>query len=109
MKRIKSKLDESPYSVKHIRAIAKAKKRSGKFALYSDQLGKRIYVTNIEFGEPAPLTFDKTKAIEFYEGFDNPEYKISQYEAALKQVTQFNIKLQSVQTKRPKSGTKQRE
>src|SRR6185295_15032807 len=109
MKRIKSKLDESPYSVKHIRAIAKAKLRSGKFSLYTDQLGKRIYVTPVEFGGDAPLTFDKTLAIEFYEGFDNPGYKIEQYEKALKQFTQFPIKLQSVQTKRPKSGTKQRE
>ena len=99
MKRaIKSALDVKPESLRHIRSLAKAKQRAGRFALFTDQLGKRLYVSKER--EDFPLTFSRAEALEYYEGFDDPARLSIWWGAKFPTVLIFN----AIQTKRPKYG-----
>lgn len=97
-KAIKSALDVKPESLRHIRSLAKAKQRAGRFALFTDQLGKRLYVS--KSNEDYPLTFDKKEAREYYEGFDDPARLDEQWGEKFPVPLIFN----ALQTKRPKHG-----
>lgn len=97
-RRVKSVLDVKPESLRHIRSLAKAKQRAGRFALFTDQLGKRLYISKSV--EDFPLTFDRSEALEYYEGFDDPERLSVQWCAKFPIVLTFN----AIQTKRPKHG-----
>lgn len=67
-----SRYDETGrQSIELTRRLVKAKRKAKKFILFSDQLGKRLYVGMCE-GE---LTFDKKEAMKFYYGFDDPTVK----------------------------------
>lgn len=57
------------------RRLAKAQRKATRFVLYSDQLGKRIYVS-ATIDDNEQLTFDKKGALQFIDGFDNPETKV---------------------------------
>jgi hypothetical protein len=96
-------------SLRLIKSLAKAKLKAGRFALYSDQLGKRLYIGAIKLTyykadrSEAPFTFVKSEALEFFEGFDDPAKKIKHWEMVLQEFTKFQIKLNFVQTKKPKN------
>lgn len=63
-------------SLELTRRLFKARAKAKKFVLYSDQHGKRLYLSN-NTKEEFPLTFDKKQARIFYEGFDDPNVKIN--------------------------------
>ncbi len=67
-------LSDGTQSLELTRKLAKAAKKAKRFVLYSDQLGKRIYISKVD--ETFPLTFEIKEALTFFHGFDNPELKI---------------------------------
>lgn len=56
------------------RRLNLARKKVKKFVLYSDQIGKRVYISK-EI-ENFPLTFEKSDALKFFNGFDDPAVKV---------------------------------
>lgn len=67
-----SRYDENGrQSLELTRRLVKAKQKAKRFVLFTDQLGRRLYVGACE-GE---ITFDKKEALQFYEGFDDPTVK----------------------------------
>lgn len=75
-------LPDGSQSLELTRRLAKAQKKAKKFILYSDQLGKRIYLSGSL--EDYPLTFEKKEALTFLEGFDDPERKIKYWNERVK-------------------------
>lgn len=77
--------DVGEKSFKAIKGLAKARSKAGRFVLYTPILGKYIFVAK-EQPDPtiAPLTTNLEEALEFYEGFDNPETKAKYWEAELR-------------------------
>lgn len=62
-----------------VKRLIKAQRKAKKFVLFSDQLGRRVYVADdrkerLRKGE-TPLTFDKNNALRFIEGFDDGNAK----------------------------------
>jgi arsenate reductase-like glutaredoxin family protein len=83
-KGLSQRFDErGEYSIELTRRLLKAKNKAQKFILYSDMLGRRVYVADkelVQLGrEESALTFDKKEALLFYEGFDDPEVKQRYY------------------------------
>ena len=88
-------------SLELVRRLHLAKKRAKQFVLFTDELGRRLYVGDfnlIDFSKAekenenlAVITFSKAEALPFYEGFDKPEMKIEYYnqKLKLKLLTQF--------------------
>lgn len=66
-------------SLELTRRLAKAKRRAKRYALFTDQLGKRLYVASDDVGR---LTFDKKEALQFFHGFDKPELKLEFFNRA---------------------------
>jgi len=66
-------------SLELIRRLSIAKKKSPKYVLYCDQLGRRLYVADKELAgldrDTMPLTFAKQEALYFLDGFDEPFIK----------------------------------
>lgn len=62
-------------SLQLTRNLLKAKRKAKRLVLYTDQLGRRLYIADsakIKLrGDEALLTFDKAEALHFYEGFDD--------------------------------------
>jgi len=80
-------------SLELTRKLAKAAKKAKRFVLYSDQLGRRVYVSTYTGSEYAPLTFDKADALTFIQGFDDPAVKVAYWNicfAVLKFTTTHN-------------------
>jgi hypothetical protein len=75
-------------SLSRIKGLDKMRKRCPKYVLYSDQLGRRAYVADWRIAKltetESPLTFDKSEALVFYEGFDDVNMKKSYYEPLTK-------------------------
>lgn len=83
--------DNGEQSLTLTRRLAKAAKKARRFILYSDELGKRVYVSS-EIAD-IPLTFDKANALLFFEGFDDPQAKVVYWNKriqALKFITTHN-------------------
>jgi hypothetical protein len=59
------------------RALHKAKSKVPRYVLFSDRLGRRAYVAKSEY--ESRITFELSEALEFIEGFDNPELKKRHY------------------------------
>lgn len=78
-----------------IRGLAKARQKAGRFVLYTDQLGRRLYICSPYHVliEEAPLTFDLTKALQFYDGFDDPATKIGGWEMTLRSYSKIPLTL----------------
>lgn len=70
--------NEGNLSLPLARKLAKAKAKAKRFVLYSDQLGRRLYLSGDTKG--VPLTFDKREALRFIEGFDDPKIKKEYWE-----------------------------
>lgn len=67
-------------SLELTRRLAKARKKARKFLLYSDQLGRRLFLSSSVKG--VPLTFEEKEALRFFEGFDDPKVKKNYWEHA---------------------------
>jgi hypothetical protein len=87
-----SKFDpDGNLSLQLVRKLAKAKAKAKKYVLFTDQIGRRLYVadhdkignklrqSNTSNEEEACITFDRKEALEFFWGFDDPEQKRSYY------------------------------
>lgn len=70
-------------SLELTRRLAKARNKAKRYVLFSDQLGRRVYVADREkadlFPEDSPLTFNRKEALTFFHGFDDPERKKKHY------------------------------
>lgn len=69
------------------RRLAAAKRKAKRLVLYTDQLGRRLYIgdrakMNLR-SDVSPLTFDKNEALHFIEGFDNIEQACRHWSTAL--------------------------
>lgn len=62
-------------SLELTRRLNKAKTKARKFVLYSDVVGRRLYLS-ANNKELWPLTFDIKEALKFFEGFDDPGTKV---------------------------------
>lgn len=62
-------------SIELTRRLAKAYRKAKRFVLYSDQIGRRVFVS-ADTKLAWPLTFDKKEALKFIEGFDDPGTKV---------------------------------
>jgi len=68
-----------------IRKLSLAKRKAPKFVLYTDQLGRRLYIGDRALlkykpkDQTAAITFDIKQALQFIEGFDNPSVKIAYF------------------------------
>lgn len=74
----KSKYDSrGKQSIELTRALAKAKRKSKRFILFTDQLGRRLYIADPSTvtQDETPITFNRKEALSFIEGFDDPERK----------------------------------
>jgi hypothetical protein len=84
---------EGRLSLELVKRLELAKRKQPKYLLYSDQLGRRCYVGNRDImaivREEKPVTFDRTQAMVFTEGFDNEEQKIEYFNKLL------NLKFQT--------------
>ena len=68
-------------SLELTRRLAKASKKARKFVVYSEQLGKTVYVgARLEL---FPMTFDIKEARMFLEGFDEPRAKVAYWNIAI--------------------------
>jgi hypothetical protein len=68
------------YSLELGRRLNKARKKAPKYILYSDQLGRRVYVADRRYTmEEKPLTFTQSEALTFLFGFDEEQVKIDYY------------------------------
>ena len=74
-------LSDGTLSLQLARNLAKAKRKARKFVLYSDQLGKRVYISKKV--EDIPLTFHPDEALKFFEGFDSPDTKVKYWNARI--------------------------
>lgn len=76
-------------SLELVRRLHLARKKAKKFTLYTDQLGRRLFVadpdlirkqlSDEEKERAAYITFNKKEALPFYRGFDNPSDKTNYY------------------------------
>lgn len=66
-------------SLELTRRLAKAQKKARRFVLFSEQLGKIVYVA--KSAEAFPLTFDIKEARTFIEGFDNAHEKTAYWDS----------------------------
>lgn len=69
-------------TLKRTRAVHLAAKSAKKFVLFSDKLGRRIYVADAGLAvltDELPLTFEISQALRFMTGFDDPEKKREYY------------------------------
>lgn len=62
-----------------VKRLIKAQKKAKKFVLFSDQIGRRVYIADeeketLKRGD-APLTFNRDNALKFIEGFDDGNAK----------------------------------
>lgn len=80
--------------LQRVRGLAKARAKASRYVLYTNQLGKRLYITK-EVNEDAPLSFTLSEALHFYEGFDDPITKILGYERVLRKYSPFPFNLQT--------------
>lgn len=81
--------EDGSLSLELVRRLNLARKKAKKFCLYSDQLGRRIYVADKELikkqlseeekDRAAYLTFNKKEALPFFRGFDEPSDKTAYY------------------------------
>lgn len=82
-KGLSTKYEGGKVSLELVKRLVKAKKKSEKFALFTDQLGRRMYIADRELvgleRGCTPITFNLKEALLFYEGFDEPEIKIKYY------------------------------
>lgn len=85
-----SKYDSSgKQSLALTRRLAAARRKAKKLVLYTDQLGRRLYIgdrakMNLRDGV-LPLTFDKDEALIFFEGFDDTTQAARQWSIELSQ------------------------
>jgi len=66
-------------TLRSIRGLAKLWRAAKKYVLFTDQLGRRLYISDVDkvkfaAGEK-PLTFQIKEALPFAHGFDKPEMK----------------------------------
>lgn len=80
-------------SLPRIRGLAKARNKQPRFALFTDQIGKRLYVGN------EGLTFDKKEALVFYEGFDDPSKKAAYFAFELSKGCEYPFRFEFQTTK----------
>lgn len=73
------------------RKLAKAAKKARRFILFSEQLGKTVYVSKAK--ELFPLTFDIKEARTFIEGFDDPRAKVSYWNLTIPSIDFMTKKL----------------
>lgn len=69
-------------SLRKARALLKAKAKARRFILYTDQIGRRLYIGDnsvLKLTDEYPLTFQKHLALKFVEGFDSHELKSNYY------------------------------
>lgn len=74
--------EQGEFTLELGRRLNKAKRKAQKYVLYSDQLGRRVYVadrTKVNLTEQKPLTFNQSEALTFLYGFDEEEVKIKYY------------------------------
>lgn len=74
-------------SLELTRRLLKAKRKAKKFVLYTDKIGRRLYVADPVLvkkrkDDEIAITFDRKEALLFYQGFDDPEKVISYYDLA---------------------------
>jgi|SRR5690606_10312671 len=79
-----TKYDENgELSLTLVRRLAKAKRKAKKYVLFTDEIGRRLYVadkTKVDLAPyETPYTFNKKEALIFYYGFDDPEVKRTWY------------------------------
>lgn len=71
-------------SLELIRRLAIAKRNAERYVLYTDEIGRRLYVADREFvKQGAQLTFNIKEALHFLNGFDEPEIKINYFNKTL--------------------------
>jgi len=79
---VSSKYNEAgEYTLTLGRRLNKARKKAPKYVLFSDQLGRRVYVADRKFVnlEEKPITFNQDEALVFLFGFDEEQIKIDYY------------------------------
>lgn len=92
---------------KTLRGLLKAKKKARKYVLYSDLLGRRVYIWDNSKTTDTPLTFEIDQALQFYEGFDDPEKKSANWQRVLKEKTGIDFPLLATKIYGKKKVTQQ--
>jgi len=76
--------NDGTQSLELTRRLFLAKKKAKRFVLFTDQVGRRMYVADpkmidVKEGELS-ITFNKKEALQFIEGFDDPTITMPYYE-----------------------------
>lgn len=71
-------------SLELTRRLMKAKKKAKRFILFTDHIGRRLYVADPKLidvkEDEVNITFNRKEALQFFHGFDDPKLVVDYYD-----------------------------